>query len=150
VESGKALFAMLPFENSLGGSIHLNYDLQLRHKLHIVAELDFRVEHCLMALPGVARSEIKFASSHPQALAQTDRYLRSIGLIPRAEYDTAGAAKLIAQGKLRDTAAVASSLAAKHYGLEILDSGVEDNVNNYTRFLLLSRDRVSQCWGWLV
>ena len=133
----------MPIENSLGGSIHSNFDLLLRYDLHIIAEHEFRVEHCLLALPGVKKEDIKKVMSHPQALAQCDGYLRKSGLFPEPAYDTAGSAKLIKSGNLRDCAAIASDLAGKIHGLDVLECNIEDHDDNYTRFLLLSRQPVS-------
>ena len=143
VDCGDAAYAMLPIENSLGGSIHANFDHQLRHEnLHIVAEWHFRVKHNLMALPSTTLADVKEVRSHPQALAQCAGYIRKIGKTPFRAYDTAGAAKQIREEQLTDCAAVASELAAKHYGLKILDSGIEDDPNNYTRFLLIGRSHL--------
>lgn len=150
VASGECEYACLPVENSLGGSIHENYDLMMRYDLHIVAEHEFRVQHCLMAKEGVKRDQIKYAISHPQALAQCDNFLRGLGITPIPTYDTAGSAKMISTGaKLppgctpENTAAIASDLAAKIYGLHCLDVGVEDDDTNFTRFLLLARKNVA-------
>lgn len=143
VMSDKAKYAVLPIENSIGGSIHANFDLHLRHNLFIVAEIDFRVRHYLMALPGTKISDVKEVHSHPQALAQCDKYLKKNGLIGYPKFDTAGSAKLIREQGLQGVAAIASKRAAEHYGLEILDQNIEDDVNNYTRFLLLSTEPVS-------
>ena len=119
--AGETEYAAVPIENTLGGSIHVNYDLLLRYhgQLHILGEHSFRVRHTLMALPGVSKSDIKEAMSHPQALAQTDGYLRAAKIKPVPAYDTAGSAKLIAEKGLRDTAAIASSRAAEVHGLEV-------------------------------
>jgi prephenate dehydratase/prephenate dehydrogenase len=136
-------YACVPIENSLGGSIHTNFDLLMRYDLHIVAEHEFRVEHALLALPGVKVEDITRVMSHPQALAQCDDFLRSKGLKPVPEYDTAGSAKMIADGNLRDCAAVASDLAGSTYGLDVLEANIEDHDNNFTRFLLLARQPVS-------
>ena len=136
-QSGQADFLLAPIENTLGGTIHANCDLQLRYKLSIVAEYNLRVRHNLMALPGAKIEDISKAISHPQALAQCDAYLRGKGIVAENQYDTAGSAKMISEGRLEGVAAVASRLAAKHYGLKILDSGIEDDSNNFTRFLLL-------------
>lgn len=136
-------FAVVPIENSLGGSIHNNYDLLLRYDLHIVAEHEFRVEHCLLALPGTVKQNIKTVLSHSQALAQCEKYVMSLGATAQPVYDTAGAAKYIRENNLLDTAAIASDLAAVTYGLEVLEKNVEDHEINYTRFLLLARTPVS-------
>ena len=108
VASREVDYAVLPIENSLGGSIHANYDLLLRYDLHIIGEHEFRVEHSLLALPGVKRQDIVKVMSHPQALAQCDNYLRAWGVKGEEAYDTAGSAKMIADNNLRDCAAIAS------------------------------------------
>eukprot|EP00977_Amphora_coffeiformis_P019889 scaffold7575_cov159-Amphora_coffeaeformis.AAC.4 len=151
VASMECDYACLPVENSLGGSIHENYDLMLRYDLKIVAEHEFRVSHCLLAKPGVKRTDLKYAISHPQALAQCDNFLRGLGITPIPVYDTAGAAKMIAEGaKLppnctpENTAAIASDLAGRTYGLNCLGTSIEDDDTNFTRFLLLSRKDVMQ------
>jgi exosome complex component RRP43 len=136
-QSGEADFLLAPIENTLGGTIHANCDLQLRHNLFIIGEHNLRVRHCLMALPGSSINDIKKAISHPQALAQCDTYLRNKNIIAEAQYDTAGSAKMIATQKMHGVAAIASELAAQHYGLDILERGIEDDCNNFTRFLLL-------------
>mmetsp|Transcript_28241 Transcript_28241/g.51118 ORF Transcript_28241/g.51118 Transcript_28241/m.51118 type:complete len:712 (-) Transcript_28241:839-2974(-) len=149
VASMECDYACLPIENSLGGSIHENYDLMLRYDLTIVGEHEFRVHHCLLAKPGVKREDIKYAISHPQALAQCDNFLRGLDISPIPTYDTAGSAKMISEGtKLpgkctpENTAAIASDLAGTTYGLNCLDKGIEDDDTNFTRFLLLARKGV--------
>ncbi len=149
VASMECDYACLPIENSLGGSIHENYDLMLRYDLTIVGEHEFRVHHCLLAKPGVKREDIKYAISHPQALAQCDNFLRGLDITPIPTYDTAGSAKMISEGtKLpgkctpENTAAIASDLAGTTYGLNCLDKGIEDDDTNFTRFLLLARKGV--------
>ncbi|KAH1220464.1 Arogenate dehydratase/prephenate dehydratase 2, chloroplastic [Glycine max] len=134
--------AVLPIENSLGGSIHRNYDLLLRHSLHIVGEVNFAVCHCLMANHGVKREDLKRVLSHPQALAQCENTLTKFGLVREAVDDTAGAAKHVAYHKLQDAGAVASSAAAKIYGLNILDQDIQDDSDNVTRFLMLAREPI--------
>lgn len=148
VASREVDYAVVPIENSLGGSIHTNFDLLLRYDLHIIAEHEFRVEHSLLALPGVKREQIKKVMSHPQALAQCDNYLRQwdskYGRVVReGTYDTAGSAKMIKEKGLLDCAAIASDLAGQTYGLEVLETNIEDHDNNFTRFLLLARQPVS-------
>lgn len=136
-------FAVVPIENSLGGSIHANYDLLLRYDLRIIGEYELKIEHCLLANAGVALESIKSVMSHPQALAQCDSYLRSRGIRPIPHFDTAGAAKAIRDGGHKDCAAIASRLAAETYGLNVLQSSIEDHEINYTRFLVLVRADVS-------
>ncbi|XP_073309719.1 arogenate dehydratase 2-like [Primulina huaijiensis] len=93
VESGLVDRAVLPIENSLGGSIHRNYDLLFRHRLHIVGEKKFLFRHCLLANPNVKVEDLKSVHSHPQALAQCEKSLTNLGLVRVAVDDTAGAAK---------------------------------------------------------
>jgi prephenate dehydratase len=158
VASKEADYACVPIENSLGGSIHENYDLMLRYDLTIVAEHDFRVRHCLLTKHGVEEKDIKYAISHSQALSQCDNYLRARGITPKATYDTAGSAKIISKAirgeafgrqlpegcTPENTAAIASDLAGQTFGLECKAEGIEDDDSNFTRFLLLGRTGVVQ------
>jgi prephenate dehydratase len=140
VAAGKATHGILPVENSIGGSIHRNYDLLLEHDLPIVGEVTLPITHNLMALPGTALSDIKRILSHPQALAQCERFLRGMsGVSVEATYDTAGSAKLVKEQQLTDAAAIASERAAKVFGLAILRAEIQDYTDNITRFLLISR-----------
>jgi prephenate dehydratase len=137
VERGDADFGALPVENSTAGSITKAYDLLLDRDIKIWKEIHFRVRHCLVANKGTTMDDIVRAKSHPQALAQCDRYLTSRGIEPIAAYDTAGSAKELAANPEPGTAAIASELAAKIYDLEILAKGIEDLAFNYTRFFVL-------------
>ncbi|KAL2507460.1 Arogenate dehydratase/prephenate dehydratase 6 [Forsythia ovata] len=136
--------AVLPVENSLGGSIHRNYDLLLRHRLHIVGEVQLPVHHCLLALPGVRMEHITRIISHPQALSQCENTITKMGLNASREAvdDTAGAAEYIATNNLRNTAAIASARAAELYGLQTLAKGIQDDSSNVTRFVILSREPI--------
>ncbi|XP_042519667.1 arogenate dehydratase/prephenate dehydratase 1, chloroplastic [Macadamia integrifolia] len=134
--------AVLPIENSLGGSIHRNYDLLLRHRLHIVGEVQLAVNHCLLGLPGVRKEELKRILSHPQALAQCENTLSKLGVVRESVDDTAGAAQFVAASGLRDTGAVASARAAEIYGLNILEEKIQDDSVNITRFLILAREPI--------
>ncbi|KAL3518489.1 hypothetical protein ACH5RR_021078 [Cinchona calisaya] len=136
--------AVLPVENSLGGSIHRNYDLLLRHRLHIVGEVQLPVHHCLLALPGVRKKFLSRVISHPQALSQCEHTLTKMGLnVARESFDdTAGAAEFVAANNLRDTAAIASARAAELYGLSVLEDGIQDDSSNVTRFMMLAREPI--------
>ena len=142
VVSGKSDVALAPIENSLAGSIHQNYDLLLRHDLHIVGEYFLRVRHCLIAMPGAKMEDIKKAISHPQALGQCAAYLRGYGIKAEQVYDTAGSVKMLKESGARDVAAIASRRAAELYGMQILQEGIEDNPENYTRFLAVRREAI--------
>ncbi len=142
VVSGKSDAALAPIENSLAGSIHQNYDLLLRHDLHIVGEYFLRVQHCLIVNPGVKMEDIKKAISHPQALGQCAGYLRSHGIKAEQVYDTAGSVKMLKESGARDVAAIASKRAAELYGMQILQEGIEDNPENFTRFLAVRRESI--------
>jgi prephenate dehydratase len=139
---GKSNMALVPIENSLAGSIHQNYDLLLRHKLHIVGEYFLRVQHCLITNPGVKMEDIKKAISHPQALGQCAAYLRNHGIKAEQVYDTAGSVKMLKESGAQDVAAIASRRAADLYEMQILEEGIEDNPENYTRFLAVGRESI--------
>ncbi|CAL0325854.1 unnamed protein product [Lupinus luteus] len=134
--------AVLPIENSVDGSIHRNYDLFLRHRLHIVGEVQLRVNHCLLGLPGVRKEELKCVVSHPQALAQCDVMLNELGVLKITAHDTAAAAQSVALNCVRDTGAIASSRAANIYGLNVLAERIQDDDENVTRFLILAREPI--------
>jgi prephenate dehydratase len=136
-------YGVLPIENSLAGSIHQNYDLLLDNKLFIVGEYYLRIRHDLMVLPGVKHEDIHRVISHPQGLAQCSRYIRSMsGIRIEAVNDTAGSARMVRDAGDRTTAAIAPPRAADIYGMEVLKAGIEDNPENYTRFLVVARDPI--------
>jgi prephenate dehydratase len=137
VAQGTADCGVVPLENSIGGTIHRNYDLLVDHDISITGEVEIAVAHCLQALPGTKLSDVKTVYSHPQALAQCERYLKGLGVAVEAVYDTAGGAKLVAEGKLADAAALASRRAAAVYGLDVLQEAVQDFESNLTRFAVI-------------
>ncbi len=138
VEAGGAALGVLPIENSIGGTIHRNYDLLREHDLTILGDVELDVVHSLLALPGVALSDVRQIYSHPQALAQCDRFLRGLpGVEVVATYDTAGSAKLLKDRQLTDAAAIASARAADVFGLQVLQTGIQDFADNITRFLVV-------------
>lgn len=142
VNGNKCNAGLIPIENSLAGSIHQNYDLLFQNSLHITGETVSRVRHCLIALPDVKKDEIRKAISHPQALSQCAEYLRLNNIKPKQVYDTAGSVKMLKESGARDTAAIASRRAAELYGMQILEEGIEDSGENYTRFLAIQRKAV--------
>jgi prephenate dehydratase len=140
VEGGEAAYGVLPIENSIGGSIHRNFDLMLQHELTIVGEVELPVVHQLLALPGTTLDQVRRIYSHPQALAQCDRFLRTLSSVEViATYDTAGSAKLVADNGMKDAAAIASMRAAEVFGLVALRSSIQDFERNVTRFLVVTR-----------
>jgi len=133
-------YGMLPVENAVAGSVNQSYELLMEHDLRIYAEVILRVQHMLLALPGTHLSDLRRVRSHPQALAQCQRYLGRHGLEPEPAFDTAGSARDLAANPEPDVAVIASELAAELYELEILERDIEDFPFNYTRFCVLSTE----------
>lgn len=144
VTGNQADRGVLPLENSLAGSIHRNYDLLVRYDLFIVGEVQIPIAHQLIALPGVTLADVKKVYSHPQALAQCEHSITR--LLPHAQriatYDTAGSVKMIKEENITDGAGLASERAAAIYGMNILQAGMHDNAENYTRFAVVAREPV--------
>jgi prephenate dehydratase len=139
VEHGGCQYCLAPIENSLYGSVHQNYDLLLQHNLRIVGEVNLRIVHNLIAAPGTKLEAIQKVYSHPVALGQCQRFFAAHSAMKAtAAYDTAGSVKLIMQSREPGAAAIASSAAAEVYGAEVLLRGIEDDQQNFTRFLLLT------------
>ncbi|MBI3298897.1 MAG: prephenate dehydratase [Elusimicrobia bacterium] len=139
VESGSADFGLLPVENSIVGPVTVNEDLFLRKPAFIIAETYLRIEHCLLGLPGSALTKLSTVYSHPVALEQCRDFLaaRHLGSIP--EYDTAGAAELVASRGRRQDAAIASKRCAEVYGLSVLAENIQNARENFTRFAVFVR-----------
>ena len=133
----RATHGIVPMENSIGGTIHRNYDLLVDHEIPITGEVELDVVHCLQALPGTKIDDIKIVYSHQQALAQCERYLKELGVTVEAVYDTAGGAKLVAEQRLKGAAALASRRAAEVFGLEVIQEAVQDYEFNITRFFVI-------------
>lgn len=129
--------ALVPVENAFAGAVNGTYELLMDYDLRIQAEVILHVHHALMAMPGTTFEDVQCVRSHPQALAQCERYLQRHKLHPVSWYDTAGAAKDLAAEKAENIGVLATTRAAKIYGLEILEENVEDVSFNYTRFFLL-------------
>jgi prephenate dehydratase len=140
VSTSAADAAVAPIENSLAGSVHKNYDLLMEHDLTIIGETNVRIVHHLIAPRGVSINDVRRVYSHPVALAQCVKFLRAN---PQFEalpaYDTAGSVKMVVENASGADAAIAGATAAKFYDAEILAESIEDNAENFTRFLLLVR-----------
>ncbi|GGA59432.1 prephenate dehydratase [Nitratireductor aestuarii] len=141
VESGKADLAMIPIENTLAGRVADIHYLLPNSKLYIVGEYFLPIRFQLMVLPGVALSEIKSVHSHIHALGQCRKIIRKHKWKPVVSGDTAGAAREVADRQDRTQAALAPRLAAELYGLDIAQENVEDEENNVTRFVVLSKEK---------
>jgi prephenate dehydratase len=136
--AGEIDLAFVPVENSHAGSVAEAYDLMLDYPVTVLAEYVHQVHHLLLGIEGTQPSEIERVYSHPQALAQTDVFLRQARLQTEPYYDTAGAAQMVAERQDRRFAAVAGRLAGEHYGLAVLAEGIETAADNATRFFLLA------------
>jgi len=141
-ESDVSDYSILPIENSLEGSVGESNDLLLSTKLNAVGEIYHRIHHCLIGTGSVR--DIDTVYSHPQALGQCRKFIQenSLGTIPT--YDTAGSVKIIKNLNKDNVACIASNNAAEIFDVPIIQEGVEDNVNNYTRFLIFSRENNEQ------
>ena len=141
VRDGSVDVALLPVENTTAGSVPETYDLVAEMNLRLNAEVVSRVEHCLLVLPGTHLEQVRTVISHPQALSQCDVFLRGLPAVRlRAEFDTAGAARRVRDGGDPSVAAIASENAARVYGLEILERGIQSQAGNFTRFVEVARE----------
>ena len=143
IEEGSADYAVLPIENSTAGIVNEIYDLLVEYENYIVGEQIIKIEHCLMGLPGTDMTQIKTVYSHPQSLMQSARYLnahdnwRQISM-----QNNAFAARKVSEDKDFSQAAIASEQAAKIYGLDILERGVNQSETNSTRFIIVTNQKI--------
>jgi prephenate dehydratase len=138
LEKGRVDAAVTPIENTLHGSVHQNYDLLLKHDFVITGETNVRIVHNLIAPPGTRFSQVRKVYSHDVALNQCLEFFRRHKAIESVPfYDTAGSVKMVMETRPEGAAAIASELAAKIYGGQILKREIEDDRQNYTRFFLL-------------
>lgn len=144
VSRGEVEYGMVPVENSQAGSINDTYDLLLHYPLFIVGEINLKVNHCLLALPGQRLEDIKTVYSHPQALAQCQEFLNTLKVKIVPGYNTAGSAKEITQNSMTGAGAIASSRAARIYGLQVLVADIQTNQNNYTKFFVISKQKAER------
>ena len=141
VRTGRAELAMIPIENSIAGRVADIHHLMPTSKLHIVDEHFMPVHHQLLAMKGATLKTLKTVESHVHALGQCRRIIRKLGIKPIVAADTAGSARDVSERKDKTVAAIASRLAAKIYGLDILAEDVEDEAHNTTRFVVLAREQ---------
>ncbi len=140
LERGEVQHGVVPLENSLAGSINETYDLLSAGNAFVVGEVVVAVNHALLALPGTRVEDIKSVASHPQALAQCDEFIATLEAEPIPVYDTAGAAKRIAEERREGEAAIASEQAAAIYGLDVLARRIQTSPQNQTRFAAIARE----------
>jgi len=144
VLSGDIDCGVVPVENTLGGIVGQVNSILVTTELHVVGAIDMPVEHCLLAAPGTDHREIRSAYSHGQALAQCRRFLERNRLDAVDWFDTAGAARMIAEQRPKGGAAIASRFAAELYGLEVIKEGIQDAATNRTRFFVVSKGAAAQ------
>ena len=135
----ESLRTIIPIENSIAGRVADIQYLMNKYKLQIYAEHFHKVSHNLMARQGVLIDNLKSVRSHSQAISQCQKLINDYKLEPIIAADTAGSAKYISENSLEDEAAIASTLAAKIYNLDILKSNIEDDKKNITRFLFMGK-----------
>jgi prephenate dehydratase len=143
VEDGAADLAMIPIDNSIAGRVADVHNLMPRHNLHIIGEHYQPVSFCLLAVKGAEKSQLKHVHSHVHALPQCKKITKELGLQAHVHADTAGAAAEIARKNDPAHGAFASALAAEIYDLQIIEQNIQDTKQNTTRFLILSKDKIT-------
>lgn len=139
VNKGEAKFGVIPVENSTAGSVHESYDLIMKYRFYVVGAYDLKIEHCLCAKSGTKYEDITDIYSHPQALAQCNNFIKNFDFTGVNFTNTAAAAKFVSESDKNNIAVICSELAAKKYGLKILKRNVQNNNNNRTRFIVISK-----------
>lgn len=140
----KGAVGVIPIENTLAGSVGENLDLLLERDVFIRGEMPLRIAHCLIAPAGVKFADVRRVLSHPVALDQCREFFRRNPDIEAVSaYDTAGAVRQVVRERTGDAAAIAGAAAAEEYGGHILRKKLEDNPQNFTRFLLIARSRTA-------
>ena len=140
VQQGLCRYGMLPIENSVHGSVLPVYDLMRDHRFYIVRGLKMSISHSLLAKEGTEISDIREILTHEQAIGQCSQYIERLGVTATPVANTAVAAKAVADSPQNDRAAIASKKCAELYGLRVLADGVENNGNNFTRFICIARE----------
>jgi len=138
-ENDASDYSILPVENSLEGSVGESNDLLLSTMLHVTGEVYHRIHHCLIGTGSIG--DIDTVYSHPQALGQCRQFIQENSLKTIPSYDTAGSVKIIKDLNKKNVACIASKDAAEIFDVPIIQEGIEDNANNYTRFLIFSKEK---------
>ena len=143
VKNNKVDLGFLPFENTIAGTIVMNYDLLLKEDVFVIAEVFFKISHSLLSHKGNVLENIKIAYSHPHSLEQCRDFLKKHKIKAVPKYDTAGSAKIVKEQNKQEESAIASELCAEIYGLEVLEKNIETNKNNATKFFaFVTKDKV--------
>lgn len=142
LKNGDADYGVVPIENSSTGSLFEVYELFCEYGYHIVGEINLRISHNLLGVPGATIADLKEIYSHPQPFMQCERFLSSLDAALIPYYNTAASAKMVAESGDATRGVIASRNSAAFYGLEVLQSEIEDNPNNYTRFAIVSKDLI--------
>ena len=137
----KTDYAILPVENSLEGSVGESYDLLYSTSLNATGEIYHRIEHCLIGIGKL--DEVDTVYSHPQALGQCRKFIQIRGMKTIPTYDTAGSVKIVKELNKKNCACIASKAASNIYDMPIISDNIANNQNNYTRFLILSKKKLS-------
>ena len=137
---------VIPESNRITGNIGIEY-LIFKYRLNIYSEYFQKIEHNLLGQPGAKISEIKKVFSHTQALSQCSKFIKKNNLIEHVRADTAGSAEMVSVNKKKDEGAIASTLSAKTYGLEIIQKNIENEKGNLTRFLVMGKDIIQPEYG---
>ncbi len=137
---------IIPESNRITGNIGIEY-LIFKYRLNIYSEYFQKIEHNLLGLPGTKISEIKNVYSHSQALSQCSKFIKNHDLVEHVRADTAGSAEMISNNKDKTNAAIASTLSAKTYGLEVLKKNIENEKGNLTRFLIMGKNILQPDYG---
>lgn len=142
VNRGNAKFGVIPVENSTAGSVHESYDLIMKYRFYVVGAYDLKIDHCLCAKADTKYEDITDIYSHPQALSQCNNFLKNFDFTGINYSNTAAAAKYVAESKRNDIGVICSEKAAKEYGLKIIKKNIQNNNNNRTRFIVISKELV--------
>ena len=141
-ENGESDYSILPIENSLEGSVGESNDLLLSTELNVIGEIYYRIHHCLIGTGAIG--DIDTVYSHPQALGQCRQFIQENSLKTIPTYDTAGSVKIIKDLNKSSVTCIASRNAAEIFDVPVIQEGIEDNTNNYTRFLIFSKENGSK------